>query len=81
MSVVFCEDTETAKLVLNGSKWLMDFENTDIRVVSDMVRKEENNWNYTAGVDLLKFLYNENNFPLKSYLFVGDVKRATDSCT
>jgi hypothetical protein len=50
-----------------------------IIIISDMVRKEDDVWNYTAGLDLIETMYNEYGLSNKAIIFVGDVLKARES--
>jgi len=45
-----------------------------------MVRYEDGEANYTAGIDLLKELYQTYNYGFEVMIYCKDVKQAEDNC-
>ena len=48
-------------------------EKPKFRIISDMVRKEDNEMNYLAGIDFLNSLYNDYKYPFETLIFCGDI--------
>ena len=45
--------------------WLLNWMDLKFKVISDMVRFEEGEANYEAGIDLLEHFYNRKGIPLR----------------
>jgi len=82
ISCVFAVSTEDALRVINSFQWVLLFQNADFRIITDMVRyeKEDGAANYTAGVDLVKKLFDDYQYNFEVLICCGDVERAQDSC-
>ena len=80
ISCVFCTNTIDALKVIDNYRWLLYFNKSDFRIVTDMVRKEGENMNYTAGIDLLKALYQNYKYAFEVLVYCSDVKKAQENC-
>jgi hypothetical protein len=56
--------------------WVMTWKGINMRIISDMVRKEGDTDNFYAGIDLLKFAFNEAGFTTPIIIFCGQPGRA-----
>jgi len=80
ISCVFCVSTKDALRVIKKYRWLLYFANADFKIVSDMVRKEDGKWNYTAGVDLVEKLMTDYKYNFEVLIFCGDRVKAQENC-
>ena len=46
MSIIFCTSTEMGLKVIERFRWLLLLNNSDLRIVTDMVRLENGKYNY-----------------------------------
>ena len=76
ISVVFSTTTKQAVALIKMFRWLMYFPNSKLKIVTDMVRKEELAMNYTAGLDLIEELCMKFKYSFPSMCFCGDEKKA-----
>ena len=51
-------------------------EGSKFRIVTDMVREENGKLNYSAGIDLLIYLFKELKYKNEVLVFCGDVGKA-----
>ena len=72
--------TKEAQLILTNYQWILKMNHGDIRIVTDMVRKENGKMVYDAGIDLVKLLRKKYKFNHKLMIFCGDVKKAKQKC-
>jgi len=81
ISVVCATTTQQALSLLDTYKWLLYLDEADIRVVSDMVRIEEDKDKpiFDAGVQFVSKL-RERGFGHKVLIFCKDVKAARNNC-
>ena len=80
ISCVFCTNTTDALKVIDNYRWLLYFNKSDFRIVTDMVRKEGETINHTAGIDLLKALYQNYKYAFEVMVYCSDVKKAQENC-
>jgi len=80
ISCVFCTSTKDALKVISNYRWLLYFDQGDFRIITDMVRNEDGKINYTAGIELLKELYQTYNYGFEVMIYCQDVKKAEDNC-
>jgi len=81
VSIVCCQSTEEAFKLLDTYKWLLYLNNADFRVVTDMVRVENGQYNYYAGLDLIKGLRKTYNYGHQVLIYCNDVAAAQKNCT
>ena len=58
VEVIQLTSTEMAKKWTTEFGWLLNWMDVKFKVISDMVRFEEGEANYEAGIDLLEHFYN-----------------------
>ena len=56
--------------------WILHYKDLDFKVISDMVRYENGNPNYIAGIELMKIFYNEYGLTTPILIFCGNRERA-----
>ena len=54
--------------------WFLNWKEIKYKIVTDMVRTEEENDNYYAGIDLLEKLFNEYGFTAPILIYCGDTE-------
>lgn len=59
--------------------WLLNWMDVKFKVISDMVRKEGEVWNYEAGIDLLEHFYNIQGYSIPVLIFCSDVKKGKEN--
>jgi len=79
-SCVFCVSTKDALRVVEKYRWLLYFENSDFRIITDMVRHEDGVPNYNAGIDLVERLLRDFNYNFEILIFCKDVESAKKNC-
>jgi len=80
LSIVCCQSTTEAFKLLETYEWLLYLNGADLRVITDMVRVEEGNKNYLAGVDLIKGLRQTYNYGHPVLIYCSDEAAAKKNC-
>eukprot|EP01084_Bolivina_argentea_P204957 350120_1 len=80
ISVIICVSTKEAELILNNYQWILRLKNGDIRIVTDMVRMENEKRIFDAGINLIKLLRMKYKYNHKVLIFCGDVVSAKKQC-
>jgi len=79
ISVVFSTTTRQAVALIKIFRWLMYFPDSNLKIVTDMVRNEEGKVNYSAGLDLIEELCMKFKYSFHILCFCNDVKRAKEN--
>ena len=80
ISCVFCVSTKDALRVIDNYRWLLYFHKADFRIITDMVRYEDDVPNYTAGIDLAEKLFKDYQYNFDVLIFCQDTARAHTNC-
>ncbi len=81
ISFVFCKTTQIAKKTINHYRWLLFMNHSDFRIITDMVRVEEDGKpNYEAGICLMKELFHNLKYRFPILLYCKDVENAKKTC-
>jgi serine/threonine protein kinase len=80
ISCIFCSSTKDAIKIIKSYWWLLYFSQCDFTIITDMVRLEDGKMIDTAGIDLLKEVYNWYEVDFKSFIYCSDVKLAQENC-
>lgn len=59
--------------------WLLNWMDVKFKVISDMVRKEGEVFNYEAGIDLLEHFYNIQGYSIPVFIFCSDAKKGKEN--
>ncbi|KAL4503992.1 hypothetical protein ABPG72_022622 [Tetrahymena utriculariae] len=77
VSIVFCKSTFEAERILNQFKWIAHLEKFAIRVISDMVRVEEDGkTNQYAGIQLVELFFKQLKYNTEIMIFCNNVEQA-----
>lgn len=60
IQTLFSTSTNDAISLFERYNWILSLSKPKFRIISDMVRKEDDEMNYLAGVDLLNRLFNDH---------------------
>ena len=80
ISCVFCTSTEDALNIIDTYRWLLYIKKADFRIVTDMVRLENGEWNYLAGIDLMRILFKDYKYGFEVLVYCRDVEQAQTNC-
>ncbi|KAL4473671.1 hypothetical protein ABPG74_022535 [Tetrahymena malaccensis] len=82
ISIVFCKSTLEAERILNQFKWIAHLEKSAIRIISDMVRIEEDGQtNQKAGLDLAELFFKQLKYNNQILIFCVNVEKANKMLT
>ncbi|EAR92421.2 polyubiquitin (macronuclear) [Tetrahymena thermophila SB210] len=77
VSIVFCKTTLEADRILNQFKWIAHLEQSAIRIISDMVRIEEDGkTNQNAGLELAELFFKQLKYNTEIMIFCSNVEQA-----
>ena len=76
ISVIICKTTNEAINILETYKWILNLNNSDIRIVTDMKRYD----NPIAGIDFIKLLRNKHKFMNNVLIFTGSEHYTRQHC-
>ncbi|KAL4473670.1 hypothetical protein ABPG74_022534 [Tetrahymena malaccensis] len=80
VSIVFCKSTLEAERILNQFKWIAHLEKSAIRIISDMVRIEENGeTNFYAGIELAELFFKKLKYNNEILIFCNNIKQASQN--
>ncbi|KAL4495514.1 hypothetical protein ABPG72_020255 [Tetrahymena utriculariae] len=78
--VVFCITTEQADSILEIFKWILHLDASQVRIISDMVRIEEDGkYNYYAGLDLAKLFFVTHKYTNQILIYCNNVEKAKEN--
>jgi len=80
ISVLPCPSTKRALEFLESYRWLFFLNGTHFRLISDMVRVEDTQTNYCAGIDLIEILRKKHQSQHEILIFCNDVEKARENC-
>ncbi|CAD8098250.1 unnamed protein product [Paramecium sonneborni] len=76
ISIIYCLSTAEAVNIINFYRVIVTKVIKQFRVVTDMVRLENNKMNYYAGIDLIEILYKQFQFQNQILVYCSDEKNA-----
>lgn len=76
VSVVFSTTTKQAVAIIKIFRWLIYFPDSQLKIVTDMVRLEDGKMNYTAGLDLIEELCMHFKYSFPILCFCSDTVKA-----
>ncbi|EAR92422.2 polyubiquitin (macronuclear) [Tetrahymena thermophila SB210] len=77
VSIVFCKTTYEANRILSQFNWIVHLEQSAIRVITDMVRIEEDGkTNQQAGLELAELLFKQLKKSIEIMIFCQNVEQA-----
>ena len=79
ISVVFATTTQQAVALVQVFRWLLYFQNSNLKIVTDMVRDENGKMNYTAGLDLIEEFCMKFKYSFHILCFCKDVVKAEEN--
>lgn len=56
--------------------WILNWKGIQLRIISDMVRLEDEKMNFYSGIDLLEMLYNKCGYTTPMLIYCSDTKQA-----
>lgn len=81
ITFILCTSTVEAVELIESYKWLLSRDKDSLRIVTDMVRIEDNGVkNFYAGIDILKKLYHNYKYNHETFIFCNDEALAKKSC-
>ena len=79
ISVVFSTTTKQAIAIINIFRWLIYFPDSNLKIVTDMVREENGKMNYNAGLDLIEELCMKFKYSFPILCFCSDAVKAKEN--
>lgn len=79
IEIIQLTSTRMAEKWTQEFNWILNWMDVKFKVVSDMVRVENGNNNYYAGIDLLERFYNIKGYSTPILIFCNDTKRGKEN--
>jgi hypothetical protein len=80
ISFVLCTSAKEALEIISNYRWFLYLDDSDFKIITDMVRFEEGKWNYEAGIVLVRELYKNYGYKFKTLVYCQDVEKASKMC-
>jgi hypothetical protein len=67
------------RVILKDFLWAYTLLGRRIVIISDMARKEKDAMNFTAGADVLRYIYNKLGYSNKGFIYTTSLSRAVSA--